>query len=145
MCAEPVINEQNPYKRSHQRVKTIKGFHAQALDTQTILFLIKSFHSVVFIVESIAIFYILYSGLFNVRDFWLVVATSLVLGEIVIFVANGERCPLTKLAKRLGDKTGDDYIADILFPERLKPLVSPICGSLAFIGLLIVGLRLLIG
>ena len=45
---------------------------------------------------------------------------------------------------KLGDKTGDDYIADYLFPEWFKPLVSPVCGSLAVIGLLIVGLRLLI-
>ncbi len=110
-----------------------------------VIFLIKLFHSLVFIVESVAILYILYSGLFNVRGPALVIAVGLVVAEIVVFVANGQRCPLTKVAQRLGDKTGDDYIADILFPEWLKPYVSRLCGSLALIGFLIVGLRLLMG
>jgi hypothetical protein len=113
-------------------------------ETDMTLFLIKSFHSFVFIVETVAILFILYSGLFNVGGPWLVVAIILVVAEIIIFVGTGLRCPLTNLAKKLGDKTGDDYIADILFPEWFKPLVSPVCGSLAFIGLIIVGLRLVI-
>lgn len=110
------------------------------------LVVIKSFHSLVFIVESIAILYLLYSGLFDVHDNdnWLVVALVLVVAEIIVFVANGQRCPLTKLAKSLGDPTGDDYIADVLFPEWLKPLVSIFCGILAFVGMFIVGLRLLL-
>lgn len=110
-----------------------------------VLFLIKSFHSLIFIVESIAILYILYSGLFNVRGPGLVIAILLVVAEIIVFVANGQRCPLTKVAKGLGDQTGDDYIADLLFPEWIKPYVSRLCGSLAFIGFFIVGLRLLMG
>lgn len=109
------------------------------------LFWIKSFHSLIFIVESFAILFILYSGLFNVGGPWLAVAIILVLAEIVVFVANRQRCPLTKLALKLGDNTGDDYIADFLFPEWIKPFVSSICGALAFIGFFIVGLRLLIG
>ena len=109
------------------------------------LFLIKAFHSLVFIVESIAILYILYSGLFNVRNSLLVISIVLVVAEIIVFLANQQRCPLTKLALRLGDKTGDDYIADFLFPNWFKPYVSLLCGSLAVIGLLIVGWRLLLG
>jgi len=69
------------------------------------LFWIKSFHSFVFIVESLAILFILYSGLFNVGGPWLAVALILVLAEIAVFVANRQRCPLTKLALKLGDKT----------------------------------------
>lgn len=107
------------------------------------LFWIKSFHSLIFIIESLAILFILYSGLFNVGGPWLVVAVVLVLAEILVFVANRQRCPLTKLALRLGDKTGDDYIADFLFPEWIKPYVSSICGLLAFTGFFIVGVRLL--
>jgi hypothetical protein len=55
----------------------------------------------------------------------------------------GQRCPLTKLALRMGDPTGDDYIADFLFPQWFKPYVSPACGTLALIGFIILGLRLL--
>jgi hypothetical protein len=109
------------------------------------LFLIKFFHSVIFLVESGAILYILYSGLFNVRGTGLVVAVALVLAEIIVFIGNGTRCPLTGLARKLGDKTGDDYIADIFLPDGFARRIPFICGTLAVIGLLIVGLRLLIG
>jgi hypothetical protein len=109
------------------------------------LFWLKSAHSLVFVVESSAILYILYSGLFNVRGPWLVVAVGLVLAEMAVYVANGMRCPLTRLAKQWGDPTGDDYIADLFLPEGFARLVPLICGTMAIIGLLVVGLRLLVG
>jgi hypothetical protein len=107
------------------------------------LFVIKSFHRLVFIVESIAILFIIYSGIFNVGGTLLIIALILVVAEIVVFVANGQRFPLTKLALRLGDKTGDDYIADFLFPQWLKPYVSPICGGLALIGFVVILARVM--
>lgn len=109
------------------------------------LFWIKLLHTLVFLVESAAILFIVYSGLFNVRGTGLLIAVILVLTEIVVFVANGTRCPLTKLARRLGDTTGNDFIADIFLPERFARLIPLVCGSLAVIGLLLVGLRLLMG
>ena len=109
------------------------------------LFWIKFAHTIVFLVESTAILYILYSGLFNVRSSWLVVAIVLVLAEVVVFVGNGTRCPLTKLARQLGDQTGNDYIADIFLPEWFAPLIPRICGGLAALGFVAVGIRLLTG
>ncbi len=109
------------------------------------LFWIKFAHSIVFIVETIAILYIVYGGLFNVRGPWLVVAIVLVLAEMIVYIGNGTRCPLTKMARKMGDKTGDDYIADICLPDWFVPLIPPVCGTLAVIGLLVVGLRLLVG
>lgn len=109
------------------------------------LFWIKLLHTLAFVVESAAILYILYSGLFNEGGTGLVIAVILVLAESVVFVANGLRCPLTKLARQLGDATGDDFIADIFLPEGFERLVPPVCGSLALIGLLLVGVRLLMG
>ncbi len=109
------------------------------------LFWIKLLHTLVFIVESAAILYILYSGLFNVRGTGLVIAVILVLAEIIVYVGNGTRCPLTKVARQLGDATGNDFIADIFLPERFARLIPMVCGGLAVIGLLIVGLRLLMG
>jgi hypothetical protein len=91
----------------------------------------------------VAILYILYSGVFNVGGTGLIIAVILVLAESVVFVANGFRCPLTKLARRLGDVTGDDFIADIFLPKGFARLVPFVCGGLALIGLLLVGIRLL--
>ncbi|MBZ0281916.1 MAG: hypothetical protein K8L97_14340 [Anaerolineae bacterium] len=109
------------------------------------LFWIKLLHTLVFIVESAAILYILYSGLFNVGGTGLVIAVILVLAEIIVYVGNGTRCPLTKVARQLGDATGNDFIADIFLPERFARLIPMVCGGLAVIGLLIVGLRLVMG
>lgn len=109
------------------------------------LFGIKLLHTLVFILESAAILYILYSGLFNVRGTGLMIAVIVVLVEIVVFVANGTRCPLTKLAQRLRDATGNDFVADIFLPDQFARLIPLVCGGLAFIGLLLVGVRLLMG
>jgi len=111
----------------------------------SVLFWIKLLHTVIFIVESAAIIYILYSGLFDVRGPGLAVAVIVVLAEVVVFVANGVRCPLTTLARRLGDETGNDFVADIFLPQRFARLVPLVCGGLALIGLLIIGARLFIG
>lgn len=107
------------------------------------LFLIKLFHTLAFVVESAAILYILYSGVFNVGGTGLIIAIIVLMTEIIVFSVNGFRCPLTKLARRLGDTTGDDFIADIFLPEGFARLVPPLCGSLAFIGLLLVCVRIL--
>ncbi len=64
----------------------------------------------IFVMESVAIGYILYSRLFAVLGPGLVVAMAVVLVEGGIFLANGARCPLTSLARRLGDKTGKSWI-----------------------------------
>lgn len=109
------------------------------------LFFIKLVHSIVFLVESAAILYILYSAIFNVYDQGLVVAVILVVVESVVYIGCGARCPLTKLAKRLGDPTGDDFIADIFLPHWFALLIPRICGTLAVVGLVVVGLRMLIG
>jgi hypothetical protein len=109
----------------------------------TAVFLIKLFHTLVFLVESAAILYIVYSGITNTGGTGLVIAIALVLAEVIVFVANGLVCPLTNLARRMGDATGNDFIADIFLPARFARLIPPVCGGLALIGLLLVGLRVL--
>jgi hypothetical protein len=109
------------------------------------LFWIKLLHTAIFGVESAAILYILYSGLFDARGPLLVAAVIVVLAEVLIFAASGARCPLTKIARRLGDATGNDFIADIFLPERFARSIPFVCGGLALAGLLIVGVRLLFG
>lgn len=107
---------------------------------------IKSFHTVVFLVESAAILYIVYSGLSGEgRSPWLTIAVVLVLAEIAVYLGNRARCPLTNLARRLGDETGDDYIADIFMPRWGADLIPPVCGSLAVFGLAALALRWLLG
>jgi hypothetical protein len=110
-----------------------------------VIFWIKLIHTLAFLVISAAILYILYSGLFNVGGTGLVIAVIVVVTEIVVFAANGFHCPLTKLAQKMGDATGDDFIADMFLPEGFARLVPPVCGSMAFLGFVLVGVRLLTG
>lgn len=109
------------------------------------LFLVKSFHTLVFLVESTAILYVLYSGLFDVREPALAVAIGLVVAESAVFVISGLRCPLTGLARRMGDATGNDYLADIFLPAWFAPLIPRICGGIFVVGLVLVGLRFISG
>lgn len=108
------------------------------------LFLVKAFHTLVFLVESAAIVYILYCGLFDVRDPGLAVAIGLVAAESAVFIFSGFRCPLTRLARRMGDATGNDYLADIFLPVWFAPLIPRVCGGLMLVGLILVGLRFLV-
>lgn len=108
-------------------------------------FWIKFFHTLVFLVQSAAILYILYSGVTNTGGIGLTIAILLVLAEIVVFTANGMRCPLTKVARDLGDQTGNDFVADMFLPQRFARAIPFVCGGLAMVGLLLVAFRVLIG
>ena len=109
------------------------------------LFWIKLFHTLVFLVESAAILYILYSGITNTGGTGLTIAILLVVAEIGVFTANGMHCPLTKIARDLGDQTGNDFVADMFLPQRFARAIPFVCGGLAIVGLLIVVVRVLTG
>lgn len=109
------------------------------------LFWIKFLHTAVFLGQSAAILYILYSGISAVGGPVLTVAVLAVLAEIIVFTANGMRCPLTKVARDLGDVSGNDFIADIFLPQRFARAIPFVCGGLAIVGLLLVGVRILFG
>lgn len=97
---------------------------------------LKLLHTLVFVVESAAILYIVGCAVTGQQDSWLALAVVLVLAETAVFLANGARCPLTELAQRLGDPTGNDFVADIFLPARFAPLIPRVCGALAAAGLL---------
>lgn len=107
------------------------------------LFLIKSVHSLIFFVVSAAIFYVWYAIFTDTQNtlLWLSVATIIL--ETVIYLGNGVRCPLTNLAKKYGDETGNDLILDIFLPVWFIPLIPRICGTLAVVGLLTLFAQLL--
>jgi hypothetical protein len=109
------------------------------------LFWIKFFHTLVFLVESAAILYIIYSGITNTGGTALAIAIGLVLAEVVVFTANGMHCPLSQIARDLGDQTGNDFVADMFLPQRFARMIPFGCGGLATIGLLLVAVRVLTG
>lgn len=108
------------------------------------LFWVKLLHTLVFLVESAAILYILYSGVTGTFTPWLGVAVGLVIAEVIVYVANGLRCPMTNWALALGDESGNDFVADIFLPRTMARLIPPVCGTLAVIGSGLVFWRLFI-
>lgn len=97
--------------------------------------LIKTLHSLVYLLMSACIIYLYYAAItatFNWRV-WAVVA--LIIAEGIALLLNGKRCPLTTLAQRLGDDTGDDLIADYLLPDKAVRLTVPICSLIFIVGL----------
>ena len=101
------------------------------------LFAVKSIHTLIFLGMSACILYVLYAGLTHTYDGFLIVALGAVVIETAVYLANGRRCPLTALAKRYGDQTGNDWIADIFLPAWFAPYIPPVCGGLFVLGLVV--------
>ena len=76
---------------------------------------IKALHTLAwFSIESCMV-YVLYAGFIGRSDRRTAVAAGVVAGESLMFVANGCRCPLTKVAERLGAERGS--VTDIYLPQ----------------------------
>ncbi len=109
------------------------------------LFLVKFIHSTAFIFISLAIVYVWIAIFAGITGWTVALAIGIILLESVVYVGNGLRCPLTKLAQQYGDTRGDDLIADIFLPKWFVPLIPPVCGTLAFAGIFVVVVRALAG
>lgn len=108
------------------------------------LFAIKSFHTVVFLFMSACILYILYAGLTRTYSTVLIVAVVAVMLESGVWWFAGRRCPLTDLARRYGDETGNDWIADMFLPRWAAEKIPPVCGGLFMLGLIVLAINLLL-
>lgn len=78
------------------------------------LFLVKMIHSLI-VIYMIACLYIIWQYGFNgLYERWLVLAFGSILLEGAVYIIWGFRCPLTDWAIALGDKTGADFIGELL-------------------------------
>lgn len=76
---------------------------------------VKGFHTFAWFTIEACMVFVLYSGIRRRTDRRVGQAAAVVAGEILIFAANGFHCPLTPLARRLGDPTGS--VTDIYLPK----------------------------
>jgi len=79
------------------------------------IFVVKTIHTAVFLVELSAIGWLIGSGLLGRRDRSVAVAAAAVGAEAAVFLANDHVCPLTPLAEQLGSPRGS--VSDIFLPE----------------------------
>ena len=81
----------------------------------------------------------MYAGVTGTQGAWLWIALALLGVEVVVFVGNGMRCPLTALAVRYGAETG--YVFDTFLPERATRYTFNFFGTLMVIGVGLLVLR----
>lgn len=99
---------------------------------------IKSLHSAIYLVMSASILYVLYCGVVARRDVWLWLALGLVTLECLVYLGNRARCPLSDLAVRLGDDTGNDYLSDWVCPGPWIRHTARIWGGVFGLGVVLV-------
>jgi hypothetical protein len=78
---------------------------------------IKVTHTLAWFSIEACMLYVLYAGFARRSDRSAGIAAAVVVGESLIFAGNGFRCPLTKVAERLGAERGS--VTDIYLPRRL--------------------------
>ena len=83
--------------------------------TRIALRAVKAFHTAAWFSIEACMVYLLYAGFRGKTDKRAAAAAAVVAGETLIFVGNGFQCPLTPLARRLGDPTGS--VTDIYLPR----------------------------
>jgi len=104
-----------------------------------IIFLIKLVHSVIFIFNIIGLFYIIYCGIFNKRNWKLIIVMAIILIEIIILIFNDWKCPLTHMEV---DGVVVGNVASIFLPDWFLPYVFPSMRFLFTIGILLVAFSL---
>lgn len=102
---------------------------------------VKLVHTLVFVVLSACVLYVLASGALDRITPWTWGAIAAIVVEGVVLAASGGRCPLTAVAERLG--AADGSVSDIFLPKWFADRIFPICGTLFFIGCALVAARLL--
>jgi hypothetical protein len=76
---------------------------------------VKTVHTGAFFSIATSLCYFAYAGAARRSDRRAAVAAAVVTGEALLYAANGFRCPLTRLAQRLGDD--HPSVADIYLPS----------------------------
>jgi hypothetical protein len=95
---------------------------------------IKLVHSAIFLVNSSAILHILVAGLRDRPSRWTGAALAVAYTEVLVFLANRGRCPLTDLVEHLGAESG--RVSDIFLPRWFADRIPQLCGPLLLVGTL---------
>jgi len=89
---------------------------------------IKTVHTLAWASIESCVLYVLQAGLAGRTDKRVGIATAVVVGESLVFAANGFRCPLTELAERCGAERGS--VTDIYLPKRFAENIPAIHAPL---------------
>lgn len=104
-----------------------------------LLSLIRALHTAIYLVMAVSTFVLVYAGVTGAQGPWLWIALALLVVEVVVFVGNGMKCPLTAVAVRYGAETG--YVFDTFLPERATRYTFNFFGTVMVLGLGLLILR----
>ncbi|TVQ11407.1 MAG: hypothetical protein EA368_05560 [Leptolyngbya sp. DLM2.Bin27] len=102
---------------------------------------VRLFHTLVFVVMFGAILFLLYCGLSNQLTRWTAIAFGVTAIEVLVYAANGFRCPLRTWAENL--TPAGQIVRDIYLPPGLSAHVVSISTPLLGIACLLLLGRLL--
>jgi hypothetical protein len=101
--------------------------------------LVRGLHTVIYVVMAGSVVVLLYAGISGARGPWLWWALGLISVEIVVFVGNGMKCPMTAMVARLGKARSG--ISDTFFPERITRHTLRVFGPLIVLAFILLALR----
>lgn len=104
------------------------------MDHRRAIVAIKVVHSIIFLINSVAVVQVFLRGVFGLRLPGTKLALIAALGEVVIFLTNRGRCPLTILVEDLG--ASDGRVSDIFLPRVLADHIPHVCGPMLAAGLI---------
>jgi hypothetical protein len=108
------------------------------------IFLIKFGHSLIYFFMSSCLGYLFYAGITATYDWKLAFAISMIVLEVIVLALSSWRCPLSTLAKTLGDETGNDLFSDYVLPNWATRLTIPFCTFVFISGLVVLLISYLI-
>jgi hypothetical protein len=109
----------------------------------TKIFLIKLGHSLIYLFMSFCLVYLFYAAITATYDWRLVFATGMIVLETIVLALSGWRCPLSTWARKLGDATGNDLLADYILPDWAAKLTVPFCSFVFISGLVLLAISYL--
>jgi hypothetical protein len=105
------------------------------------LIILKIIHTILWIILIYFIGYIWYAGIFNKKNKLLGFSIALVVGEGVVLLTNGGKCPLTIMAKRIANK--NESVFDIYLPKWIAKYNIPVFTIISIIGIILVIIRVI--
>lgn len=113
----------------------MRQLSSQPLTTR--IFVIKLVHSLIYLFMTACLGYLFYAGLTATYDWKLLFAIGMILLETIVLALSGWRCPLSTLARKLGDETGNDLLSDYVLPRWATRLTVPFCTLVFISGLVL--------
>ena len=104
------------------------------LRSSRVLALIRSVHTIVYVVMAASVFAIFYAGVTGASGAWFWIPGQLVAIEVAVFVGNGMKCPMSAMAVRHGAIVGHDTF----LPERLTRHTLQFFGPLIGVSVVLV-------